>query len=379
MTHRQCQLFGTGELTLEKHFYSVMKKLLLAFLAVIPTAAFQAAEIVAVAHPGEKLPPDRTVIWTPLFQAAWDDLHRTLGEPVKVEPPNVLMDLLDHFDWKADSVMPRNRWKVWTGEATQELIDKANAEAARMTGEKTGPFKSAPRPGSLIALGLLDRDLIFKKPLHRSVEVPLEFHLADGTKPKVRFFGARRKASGAFGGMVRVLAFQEGIHALQIAGAGDESVVLYLPEKPATFIEACDKLREWRSKKLEGVSGSAQDPNLHENDDLRIPILKLDSTTDFVPLLKSLRHFKDGGPPWIISKAEQRLKFELTEKGAKLHVKVEMGADPFGEPPSPPPMIPRFFHFDRPFFVFLWRDNAEWPYFGAWIGDPSALEEFKAP
>ena len=356
-----------------------MKKLLLSFLVVIPTATFQAAEIVAVAHPGEKLPHDKTVIWTPLFQVAWDDLHRSFGEPVKVEPPNVLMDRLDHFVWKADSVMPRNRWKVWTGEATQELIDKANAEAARMTGEKTGPFKIAPRPASRIALGLLDRDLVFRKPLHRSVEVPLEFHLADGTKPKVRFFGARRKASGAFGELVKVLAFQAGTHALQIAGDGAESAVLYLPEKPVSFIEACDKLREWRSKKLEGAFGSAQDPNLHENDDLRIPVLKLDNTMDFVPLLQSFRYFKDGGPPWILSKAEQRLKFELTEKGAKLRVEVEMGMEPFGEPPPPPQMIPRFFHYDRPFFVFLWRDQAEWPYFGAWIGDPSALEEFKAP
>jgi hypothetical protein len=356
-----------------------MKKLLLSFLAVIPTAAFQAAEIVAVAHPGENSPHDKTVVWTPLFQAAWDDLHRTLGVLVKVDPPNVLMDRLDHFDWKADSVMPRNRWKVWTGEATQELIDKANAEAARMTGEKTGPFRSAPRPQSRIALGLLDRDLIFKKPLHRSVEVPLAFHLADGAKTNVRFFGARRKASGAFGGVVRVLAYLEGTHAIQIAGDGDESAVLYLPEKPASFIEACDTLREWRAKKLVGEFGSAQDPNLHENDDLRIPILKLENTTDFVPLLQSLRHFKEGGLPWILSKAEQRLKFELTEKGAKLRVEVEMVADPFGEPPPPPQMIPRIFHYDRPFFVFLWRDQADWPYFGAWIGDPSALEEFTAP
>lgn len=56
-------------------------------------------------------------------------------------------------------------------------------------------------------------------------------------------------------------------------------------------------------------------------------------------------------------KAEQRLKFELTEKGAKLRAEVEMLAAPFGEPPPPPPTVPRFFHYDRPFFVFLWRDT----------------------
>ena len=28
---------------------------------------------------------------------------------------------------------------------------------------------------------------------------------------------------------------------------------------------------------------------------------------------------------------------------------------------------------DRPFFAFLWRDNADWPYLGVWVGDSSAL------
>jgi hypothetical protein len=116
---------------------------------------------------------------------------------------------------------------------------------------------------------------------------------------------------------------------------------------------------------------------LHEKDDVRIPVLKLENTTDFVPLLGSVRYFGSGAP-WKLYKAEQRLKFALTEKGAKLRVKVEM--EGFGKsPPPPPPMMPRFFHYDRPFFVFLWRDGAEWPYFGAWVGNGAPMEEFKEP
>jgi hypothetical protein len=36
----------------------------------------------------------KTVVWTPLFQAAWDGLHRGFGAPVKIDPPNALMDSL---------------------------------------------------------------------------------------------------------------------------------------------------------------------------------------------------------------------------------------------------------------------------------------------
>ena len=29
--------------------------------------------------------------------------------------------------------------------------------------------------------------------------------------------------------------------------------------------------------------------------------------------------------------------------------------------------------YDRPFFTFLWRDKADWPCLGLWVGDSSAL------
>jgi hypothetical protein len=52
-------------------------------------------------------------------------------------------------------------------------------------------------------------------------------------------------------------------------------------------------------------------------------------------------------------------------------VETSSEADPFGAPPPKP--VPRRFIYDRPFFVFLWREHAEWPYLGVWIGDASAL------
>lgn len=360
-------------------FRITMRILPLLMLSLLPALTPRAAEIGAIAHPGDAFPKDRTVVWTPLFQAAWDELNRGLGIPVKTEPPNPLMDRLDHFEWKVDSVMPAGGWHVWAGESTREVIDHANAEAARMTGQKAGPFRIAPRDGGRIALGLLERNLVFRKSLQRSTASPLVFHGADGTESKVGFFGVRGKASGSYGGVVRVLAYQEGSHAVQIAGEGDESAVLYLPGRHASFAEACATLREWRAAKPTGEFGSARDPALHDKDDLRIPFLKTSRSVDFLPLLASLRFFEDGGLPWRLYHAEQRVKFDLSEKGAKLRAEVETGMDPFGEPPPPPPMVPRDFHYDRPFFVFLWRAGADCPYFGAWIGDSSAMEEFKAP
>lgn len=357
--------------------FDYMKTVVCAFFAFMSAGASQAAEIAAVAHPEETLAFDKIVVWSPLFQAAWDELHRGMGVPVRIDPPNTLMDRLDRFTWKTDAVMPGKHWKVWAGNGTREFIDKANAEAALMTGEKTGPFKIEAATDARIALGLLDRDLVFRKLLYRSTETPLLFRSTDGRESKVQFFGTRGDASGGFREVVSVLAYKKGSHAIQIQSDADDSAVLYLPENPESFHEACAKLREWKSKRLAGDWGSEQDPNLHRDDDVRIPVLELATTTDFIPLLSSARYFGGAGGPWRLFKAEQRLRFVLTEKGAKLRVEVELGLMPFGEPPPPPPMIPRVFHYDRPFFVFLWRNGAEWPYFGAWIGNAEPMKEFK--
>lgn len=333
------------------------------------------AEPVAVAHPGEEFDPRATVVWTPLFQAAWDELNKEFGKPVKIEPENKLMTRLDTFSWNAAKTMPKKGWKVWAGEATQDLVDRANAEAAEMTGEK-GPFSfSEGMPGSQLALGLLHKDAHFQKALYRAKSASLDFRGAkDEPAVKVAFFGVRGEASGGHSRTVQVQYRAEGSFAVAIASKDGEVVVCDLPESSETLEAAVKRLRTWRNSKPKGEWGAPDDPNLHEGDDLRIPFLRLDTSSNFAPRLQGARHFKSQPVPRRIFMARQDLVFELSEKGARFRAKVALGDDPFGEPPAPPPMIPRKLHFDRPFFVFLWREGADWPYFGAWIGDAAAME-----
>lgn len=331
------------------------------------------AEIVSLAHPEEKFDAAKTVLWTPLFQAAWDELnHQHGGKAVKTEPPNALMKKLDSFSWKASTVMPEGKWKVFGGPASPELLARANNGAVSLLGGKeTFPERPLP-PGTLSVYAMMARTLDFQKAFFKAEE-PMLFRTRS-EKTKVRFFGVRGSKSGDMGDSTRVLAWRpkDGSHALEIrTKQGDESVVLYRPPTPQDFSTACQWLREWRKTKFDSAQpGAWNDPQLHEMDRVEIPYVSLKTSEDFAPRLSSRRTFAKTSIPYQIGIAEMKTEFELHEKGARVRATVELRQDPFTSEPEP---TPRAFLYDRPFFVFLWRDGAEWPYYGAWIGNAEAL------
>lgn len=351
-------------------------KRLVPIVALLASAA--SAEIVTLVHPNETLPAKETVIWSPLFQATWDKLNTELGgKPNKVVPPNELMTRLDSFQWKADTVMPAGSWKTWSGPATADFLKHVNAEAAALTKENNGPFTlSEEESNSLAAFGLLDREVTFEKEFIRSRNEPLTFR-ANGKETPVHFFGSRDAKSGELRESVRVLAFRpvDHSHAVQISCKGaDDSVILFLPSKPLDFATACSWLRTWRTETTPQKSefGQWNDALLHEMDEVNIPYVALASKAELTPKLGGIRYY--GNKSWNIASAEQLTRFQLHEKGARVHVEASIVASAFAVPQRPQ-IIPRKFIYDRPFFVFLWRDKAEWPYFGAWIGDASALDQ----
>jgi len=342
-------------------------------------AGFARAEMFTLAHPAEAMPEKDTVVWSPLFQATWDKLNTELGgKPDKVEPPNELMAKLDSFRWKADAVMSAGSWKAWSGPATGEFLKRVNQEAAKMTGESEGPFKlSDESSNNRAAFGLLDREVTFQKEFLRSRSEGLKFR-ANGEKTPVHFFGSRDVMSGELRDSVKVLAFRpvDRSFALQIdCKEADDSVILYLPAKAQDFATACSWIRTWseQAKSVKSTFGEWNDARLHELDEVRVPYVDLDTKADLAPKLGSTRIHNN--LPWKIIRAEQLTRFQLHEKGARVRVETSLEATPFADV-EVPRIIPRRFVFDRPFFVFVWRDGAEWPYFGAWIGDTTALRAF---
>ncbi len=66
--------------------------------------------------------PGQTSIWSPLFQASWDQLKQNhAGKLVKIEPPNPLIVKLETFQWDKSKCMPPGGYAIYAGLNTPEF------------------------------------------------------------------------------------------------------------------------------------------------------------------------------------------------------------------------------------------------------------------
>lgn len=355
------------------------------WLLLLAVALPASGEVSTVVHPEEEFDDAGPVVWSPLFQAGWDRMESEMGGGVlKVEPPNPLIGKLSAFEWDADAVMPAAAWQVWSGPATKQFLAQANREAKALVGDEEEAFRPFPfDPRHRAYLGLMLRSLDFRKEFYRSQRRPLVFTNRKGKRSQVAFFGVRGELSGYYRDEVRVLDCQplQNSHALQVLSKqGDETVVLYRPALPQGFATACEFLRDRMKEhgQSETRSHGVDDRWLHEKDDVRVPYLSVETDAMLTDRLKGVQWTKERVLPREVMHASQRTAFVLHERGARVKVVTDMSMEPFGPPPPKPKHVPRRFFYDAPFFVFLWRDGADWPYLGCWVGDAEVLEEFAA-
>lgn len=332
-----------------------------------------------VVHPGEAFDEKRTVVWTPLFQAAWDEMNEVLDGPPK-ESGSELMKALDQFDWDPKTVMPEGGWEAWAGLSTDARLSKARKRAAELFGEGVDFLPDfEPADGVILSFGAMLAEVDFEKELQDGEGRPMIFVDGSGRESSVKFFGVEQAKAEDYRRHVRVLAWRPhaGFMALELRGkdGGTGSVILFQPPEILDFSTACRWLREWRSDwdlLSGGDHGKHTDRSLHLRDQIRVPKLTIVSDEKLEDRLRGSRIYSDGLMPWTIGNAWQRVEFGMDERGARAKAATAVELVPFG-PVEEPATVPRDFIFDEPFFVFMWRDGAAWPYFGAWIGDASGM------
>lgn len=351
-----------------------------------------AGEVNVLVHPSDDDgKPEQTYVYSALVQSSWDRLNEMHGgAPKKVAPPNALITALDTTEWDEKSVMPKSGWKTWQGKATQELVDTAISEGQTLLpagAEPPGFRLLEPDPNNLAVFALLYTDVRFEKAFFESKKSGLTFTALDGSQSEVRFFGTAGKNSDSYKDSVSVLAYDATTkeHALQVRCRGrDEKVVLFRPAEYLSVGDALARMAELRRQFDKGIVGVEEmgweermlkqaERKLNEGDEVRIPYLDLKFDGEFADRVAGARYFKNEDIPWRISQLTVAGRFELFEKGARLRAEVSLGDAFGGKPPHPEP---RQFTYDAPFYVFLWREGADRPYFAAWIGDASGMTKF---
>lgn len=337
------------------------------------------AEVKAVLDIEKAPKKGETLVWSPLFQASWDKLNGIHGGlPERVEPANVLITKLNQFEWKEKTVMPEGGYGVFAGPGSAEFARETAAKVKERFGVEMEMREQPDVEGGVSVYGILVRDLSFQKSFFRSKKKLLSFKNSRGVTHKVTFFGTTGSMSGRFGNSVEVLDYQLGkkVFVLKVKTEKEgESLIIYRPEAGMSFEKGIEGARAAIKSPFDGKYGSLTDGGLHKFDTVKIPYLSLDAKTDFTKQLQGLRFYQKESVPWRISEAYQVTQFELFEKGARIKVVTSTADDPFGGPSKKFRYVRRNFVCDGPFFVFAWRDGAEWPYFAAWIDGKDALKK----
>lgn len=321
-----------------------------------------------------------TLMWSPLFQASWEALREVQdGELEKVVPANPLIEKLETFKWQAEQVMPNDGYAVYAGPATQAFFDETAASIKQRFGIDMASGRLPVNPRGKSVYGVLLRELKFETKFFRSQQSGLDFQARDGEMHSVEFFGTAGDFSARFSRSVNVLHCdpQESSFSLRVATErDDEHLVIYLPNRNDSFRAAIDQVKQFMTHPLSGEAGSMKDGRLHANDVVKIPYLTIDADTDFTGQLGGELHYVGDPLPWRMAQAYQLTKFELFEDGARVRIETGAGLEPFGPLPDPPPNVPRSFICDRPFYVFLWRADADWPYLSVWVDGGDCFTRF---
>lgn len=107
------------------------------------------------------------------------------------------------------------------------------------------------------------------------------------------------------------------------------------------------------------------------NAEVKIPIIDLDWSTNH-PEIEKRRLEKSPLDYWDITKIEEGLNFSLTNTGAKVKAYLKLE----GKWNCVVPENPHQIIFDKPFMIFLKKEDTATPYFAAYIADPTFLRKF---
>lgn len=324
-----------------------------------------------------QLPDDRSVVYCPTFQVAWDKLKGVVGGPIGMKSQPALVKTLNDSTCPA-GVLPEQAYVAMAGLTSRGIVDKIQQALRQKFGEHAPPLPPAfsdPRT-AIVTYCHLQRNLRFPQKFVRSRETPLLF-AAPGGDQQVQFFGVPRRKGEKYAEQIRILRYRDqDAFTLKLSSkTKSEFIVLTKMPRPKDLgatvrivmkhIKA--PVKDMHELTVNGKEGSFMS-TLGYGDSVRIPVVSFNVARELAELCgkpftnKGFAHRR-------MARAYQDVKFRMNESGATLR-STAFGSDEASS------SKPRRFAFDKPFLLTLWQEDAKLPYLAVWIGAADVMLPF---
>ncbi|MBN2315914.1 MAG: hypothetical protein JXM79_18450 [Sedimentisphaerales bacterium] len=333
------------------------------------------------------MPEHKNVIWCGTFQIAWDKFKNDIiQEPVDLIDVQELDDRLNRGEFSPGN-LEADSFYATAGFVKDGIIEEIHKEMTRRFPSEPAPvFDKRYRtlPEVSVAYAFLSVDAGFKYPFYTRNR-KFTFLDSQGIRTDVTSFCDDAEVSDPNTKNVREQV--EILHSIsaQPGDAANFSLDLCKHTNPYQVVLARVPWRGTLGETLNDVqkyiAEFKQDPqydilrNLRPIDSLIVPDV----------LYKLTHHFKElegkplANPKWrerdyFIFEARQMVHFSLSRTGVILKSEAALGAAG-GMPPRV--KQPRYFHFDRPFLIYVKKRGAEYsPFFVMWVDNCELMEKF---
>lgn len=144
-----------------------------------------------------------------------------------------------------------------------------------------------------------------------------------------------------------------------------DQIILVMTKKRDSFKDMFDKAQSLISMGDEEKKKSYDNYRLNAPDELKIPIIRFNTSKEYKELNGLVFSSKYGS----IESFEQFINFNFDEKGVVMESTVQVTDSLGGE------IKPKMILFNKPFYLYIKEEKAPYPYFNLWVANTGILEK----
>jgi len=318
-------------------------------------------------HLESRIESGRNIIYCATFQIAWNKLQNDIiKEPIKLDGAEEDVAELNKQPLNEKDI-DCNSYVAMAGPITAEFVNQINDELKRKFGPSSLTVDVQPCPYSIMSLCYMLKKLVFTEKFD-ILKKPIEFTFS-GKKAEVSSFSIDKDRKGSFDRLskqIEILYYKnDDDFAIKLKTNSPKEELILAKTAPSTTLRGL----------IERVNESVlKNEKIQEDDYLAVPYVNFDLDHEYNQFIGRKFLNKEWNDGWFISKAFQKIKFELNESGAILEsfalISMSIGGNIVDMRKKP-----KMFIFNKPYLVMLRQRGLKLPYFAVWVGNDELLSK----